>query len=292
MSTGYVALAAAMIVGGIFMTIRGLRPGAVNESGSGGWRNRTRTRWRGVPTRLRWRLAGGLAAGIVVLAFTGFIPALVLVPALVVILPELLRAQPQPEIEIMEALDRWIRVLTASVRTGKSVNQALRSTQHQAPALLADPLAGLIRRLDDRWALRDGLQQMADDLDSADADAVLAALVLVGERGGVGATGTLQALSDSLQDRLRAAREIATERAKPQFVVRQVSVITLAAVGLGMVFAPDYFRPFSTPLGQVLLLVLGGCYLGSLYVLRKIAIPPRRERILVRRAGQEVMADA
>jgi hypothetical protein len=40
------------------------------------------------------------------------------------------------------------------------------------------------------------------------------------------------------------------------------------------------------------MLVLGSCYLGSLYVLRRIATSRRRERILVRLQPQEVIADA
>lgn len=292
MSAGYAAIAAAMIIAGIFTAIGGLLPvdSAAERSISLGIR--ARHRWRGIPKPMRWRLGAGLTLGVVVLAFTGFAPGVLLVPALIAVLPELLRAQRQPEIEMLEALDRWIRVLTASVRTGKSVPQALRSTISQAPPLLADALRGLVMRLDDRWTLRDGLQQVADELDSADADAVLAALILVGERGGVGASTTLQALSDSIQDRLRAIREIAAERAKPQFVVRQVTLITLGSVAAGLIFAPGYFQSFTTPLGQLLMLVLSACYLGSLYALRRIATPRRRERILIRLHPLEVNADA
>ena len=292
MSAVYPGIATAMIIIGIFTVIRGLMPSVADDEQGITLGVRVRRRWRGMPKPMRWRLGIGLGLGVAVLAFTGFIPGLLLVPALVVVLPELLRAQPQPEIEMLEALDRWIRVLTASVRTGKSVPQALRSTINQAPSLLSAALRGLVDRLDDRWTLRDSLQTMADDLDSADADAVLAALILVGERGGMGASATLQALSDSIQDRLRAMREIAAERAKPQFVVRQVTLITLTAIAAGIVFAPGYFAAFTLPLGQILMLVLGSCYLGSLYILRRIATPRRRERLLVRIHDQEVSADA
>lgn len=146
-----------MIIAGIFVALGGFLPSVAGHDLS--LSSRASRRWGGIPRPMRWRLAVGITAGIVVLAFTGFIPALLLVPALVVVLPELLRAQPQPEIEMLEALDRWIRVLTASVRTGKSVPQALRATSSQAPALLVAPVRGLIVRLDDRWTLRDGLRQ-------------------------------------------------------------------------------------------------------------------------------------
>ena len=204
--------------------------------------------WLSWPRERRVRAGAGAALGLLVTLFTGFVPALVLAPALLVVLPELLRNQPLPELELLEALDRWVRVLTASVRTGKSITDAVRSTRPQLPARLVTPVNALVARLDARWALAEALQQMADEVDSADADAVLAALILVGERGGVGASATLGALSDSLQDRLRAMREISAERAKPMVVVRQVTAITLLALGVGFIVAPSYFA-LQHPLG-------------------------------------------
>ena len=97
---------------------------------------------------------------------------------------------------------------------------------------------------------------MADDLDAPDADAVLAALPLAAERGGTGATATLNALADSIQDRLKAQREIETERAKPRIVVRQVTIVTVSVLALALMFGRDFFAPYGTPVGQVILLSL------------------------------------
>lgn len=241
-----------------------------------------RRRWQGLSRALRLRLAIGGVAGLLVTLFTGFVPALLLVPVLVTLLPELLGNSPNPELQLLEALDRWVRAVAASVGTGKSVTDALRATRSQAPAVLAGPVRSLVARLDNRWPLRDALHEMADELDQADADSVLTALILVGERGGVGASATLQALSAVLQERLHAMREIDSERAKPQIVVRQVTVITLTALGGALLFAPGYFAAFLSVPGQVLLAVLGLAYLGSLWALRRLAAPRRRDRILVR----------
>lgn len=282
--TMLVALGAALIIAGAFTIVRGWQPAPMRGS-QRALTGRLRRRWQAWSPALRLRAGIGVLLGVLVLAFTGFIPAVVLIPAGFLILPGLLRAPPQSDIDMLEALDRWVRLLAASVATGKSVAQALRATVAQAPARLSEPIRALLMRLDDRWPLRAGLQQLADELDSADADAVLAALILVGERGGVGASGTLRALSDSTQDRLRALREINTERAKPLIVVRQVTVITLAAIGGALVFAPHYFAPFGTPIGQLLMIVLAVGYLSSLAALRRMATPRRRERILVQLAG-------
>lgn len=281
---------AALVAGGTGLAITGIFLVLAGLPSGGPARSRTSNRWlrraRDLPRALRVRILVGLLAGLLVLLFTGFVPALIIIPALIVVLPALLRPVPQPEIELMEALDRWVRLLGASVGTGKSVADALRSTRGQAPPRLAEPLRHLVIRLDDRWPLRDALQAMADELDSADADPVLAALILVGQRGGVGASTTLTALSDGLQDRLRAMREINAERAKPQIVVRQVTMITLVVLAGALVISPGYFAGYRAPAGQGLLVVLTATYFGSLLALRRLATPRRRDRILVRNLSE------
>ena len=138
----------------------------------------------------------------------------------------------------MEALDRWLRSLAATLATGKSITDAIRTSLRTAPSGIRDPLAVLIARLNNRWDTADALRRFADDLDSPDADAVVAALILASNRGSVGASVTLLALADSLQEQLRARRMIETERAKPYAVVRQVTVITLLTLGAVVVFNP------------------------------------------------------
>ena len=65
-------------------------------------------------------------------------------------------------------------------------------------------------------------------------------------------------------------------------VVRQVTVITLAVLGLALLFGGSFFAPYGTPLGQVLLAVLVGIYLGALVFLRRLTLPRTRQRILRR----------
>ncbi|NHB84712.1 hypothetical protein G7085_09080 [Tessaracoccus sp. HDW20] len=98
---------------------------------------------------------------------------------------------------------------------GKSIRDAIFATRRQVAPVLREPVARLCTRLDQRWTMRDALWVLADDLDSADADAVVAALAIASSRGGAGARVTLGALSDNIQDRLRALREIAAERRSP-----------------------------------------------------------------------------
>lgn len=224
----------------------------------------------------------GTAAGLGLFALTGWPLLLVLAPAAVLGIPFLLAAPPNRDIELLQALDRWVRSIAATLPTGRSVAEAVRLSVRQAPALLAEPLAVTVLRMDDRWSTQDALRALADDLASPDADAIVAALVLAADRGGTGVSATLTALSESIHDRLRALREIETERSKPRVVVRQVTVITLVFLGGSLLMGRDFFEPYGTALGQIILAGLIAAYVGSLVTLRRMTLPRGRERILSR----------
>lgn len=230
--------------------------------------------------RSRLTLATGLLGGVAVALWTGWPIMLVVVPLAAHGVPSLLRAPKQTQIELLQALDRWVRGITATMATGKSITDALRLSARTPPPLLADHLVLLVKRLDDRWPAPQALLAMADDLDSADADAVLASLVLASQRGGGGATATLQALADSIQERLKALREVEAERAKPRVVVKQVTAITSLLLSVSLMFAREFFAPYGTPLGQVILAGLILAYVGSLAMLRRMTLPRDRGRIL------------
>lgn len=282
MTVVLVALLGALVGGGVVLVIAGL-----NGVGSGRPRPRPRGFGRqGFPwlpaAFRRWGLRSvlGVVGGLVLAVATGWPVLAALVPLATVGLPILLAQPPNRDIELLQALDRWVRSLAAMIPTGRSITDAIRLSARQAPALLAEPLTLLVARLDDRWSPHQALFALADDLDSPDSDAVLAALALAAQRGGTGATSALGALADSIQDRLRALREIEAERAKPRAVVRQVTAITVSVLAAAMVFGREFFAPYGTPVGQVILAVLIALFIGSLVMLRRMTLPRRRERIV------------
>lgn len=277
------ALAVGCATGlGVFLVIAGLirsEPTPSTDSSTGLWT--TLRRWWETQSRLRktW-LTGSLTAGALAAVIWGWPLAIVLVPAALVIIPSLLAAPPQREIDTLAGLDRWVRLLATSISAGRSIRDAIFSTRRQVSPVLREPVARLCLRLDQRWTMRDALWAMADELQSADADAVVAALAIAASRGGAGARATLSALSDNIQDRLRALREIAAERAKPRAVVRQVTIITLSVLGAALLLNPSFFSAYRTPLGQVIAVALAFAYLGCLLMLRRKTVPPMAPRFL------------
>jgi Flp pilus assembly protein TadB len=273
-----------LVAGGAVLATAGInRPPAQRGRISTGLWTRLVDGRLGAAVRHRWwQVVLAILAGVLAARFTGWPLLLVLVPAFAYGLPLVLSAPPNRDLALLEALDRWVRTLGSLLPTGRSIIDAVRVSVRQAPALLVPHLRLLCARLDDRWAIDRALFALADDLDSADADAVLAALALAAQRGGTGASATLAALADNIQDRLRALREIETERAKPRIVVRQVTVFTALVLGLAFVFGRDFFAPYGSPVGQVLLAALASAYLGSLLFLRRMTVPRSRQRILRR----------
>jgi tight adherence protein B len=285
--TPVAALTGLLIMGGLVVLLAGCsrswpeRRGQRSASLAEAWARASRRPPGRAGQRRDLVLAGSLAAGVVVALLTGWAVALVVAPILALGLPYLLVLPKARDVELLEALDRWVRALAASMTTGRSVTDAIRISRRTAPPALTVEVGRLVDRLNSRWDTTEALRGFADRLDSPDADGVVAALILAGQRGANGASVTLSALADSIQDQLRGRRAIETERAKPYVVVRQVTIISLVTLAGMFVLSPGFFAAYTTPIGQVILSVLVVLYLGSLILLRRKAQTRPRERILV-----------
>lgn len=288
MTAEVAAAAGVLVAGGIVLTVAGATKRwsppvrARRTDGRSAWARLTR---RPPGSRGRRRdliLLASTVIGVAVAAVTGWIVAIVVAPLLALGLPYLLSLPPAHDIQLLEALDRWVRGLAATLSTGRSVTDSIRLSRQSAPPVIADEVGMLVSRLDNRWDTHEALQRFADDLDAADADPVVAALILAADRGAVGASTTLRELAESIQDQLRGRRLIETERSKPYVVVRQVTVITLVTLVGVFLLSPGFFAAYRTPLGQLVLSILLIAYVGSLVLLRRRAKQAPRARVLIR----------
>ena len=255
----------ALLVAGVILLVAGLGRRIPDAPVSRPWTVRLVARWRAMGARRRLWVVLCVGAGVVTGIWTGWLAAVVLIPLVLLGIPYLLSEPPNPEVEILAALDRWLRFLGPSIATGKSIRDAIITTRGQVPQVRTT---------------RDALIAMADELESADADGVLAALAIASSRGGIGARAMLAALAENTQMRLRTLREIAAERAKPRAVVRQIVGITLAILVAVRWLSPGYFAPYGTPTGQFLALALTALYVGALLILRRRTLPKPAARFL------------
>jgi tight adherence protein B len=278
--------AGLLIIGGLLGIVYGLRrqirPASQRTVSIQQWWARVTRRPAGSRGRQRdLILLLSMIIGCLIAVLTGWLILIVVLPLLAFGLPYLLILPKPRDIQLLEAMDRWVRSLAATLGTGKSITDAIRISRRTAPPLLADEINLLVTRLNNRWETRDALMRFADAIDSPDADGVIAALILASSRGANGASVTLQALADSIQAQLKGRRVIEVERSKPYVVVRQVTVISLSTLVLVFLLSPDFFAPYRTPLGQTLLSALLIIYLASLLLMRRKAHQPDRPRILV-----------
>lgn len=291
MNPGLTSMLAAMAgVGGIFLLIAGLRkspvrPGQSGPRPAGGWWARATRRPAGEAGRRRdlaWAVIG--AVTILVFVVTRWAVVLLLVPALAAIGPKLIGKAPPTDIPLLEALDRWVRQIATILPQGRDVTTAVRISRYKAPELIAEEVGRLVTRLAGRMDPEEAFQKMADELDNAEADAVLMALS-VATRRPRGASTTLTAIADTIQERLKIVRAIEAERAKPRQTARLVTVISAGMLGLLFVFARSFLAPLSTPMGQMIVVAAAALYVGSLWWMQRMTVPRHRARIMVRRTA-------
>ena len=73
---------------------------------------------------------------------------------------------------------------------------------------------------------------------------------------------------------------IAADQQKPRTTATVVTVISIAVLAY-MFLNGSYIQPYTTALGQVILLVLGSAYVGILLWMRSMSKPPKSMRLMV-----------
>ncbi len=268
------ALAGALIVGGLIALVVGLRPSTVVERPSRPRKVRTLTK------QTRILLLAGFAAGVAAFLVTGWVLALVVVPVAFVGLPVLLSSSSAAQrIARLEAMEEWTRSLSGVLTVGVGLEQALVATLRSTPAAIAPEVTRLVARLRARWPTEDALRAFADDLDDATGDLVAANLILGARRRGAGLASVLEGLAESVAADVRARRQVEADRAKPRATARWV---TLISVGVLVILAVSgtYVRPYQSPLGQVILVVLLSLYIATLVWIKRMALGRAMPRFL------------
>lgn len=284
-------VAAAAVVAAVYLLITAFtapsKPRARRRTPAQQWAALTR-RPPGAAGRRRdilWLVS--LAAGVATFLLTGYLVAIVLVPLAIMVAPKLLGQAPPTDLPLLEALDRWVRAVASAQMVGRDVIGSLRSARGSTPPLLADEVQALLDRIEFGWTPAEAIQRMADDLDSPEADAVLASLKVALNRT-EGVHATLIQISDAIQERIRVARTIEVERNRPRTTARIVTVLTVLMLTVTLLFAPAYMAPYkSTALGQLLLAGLVSAYVGSLLLMYRSTRQRHRARILIVDANEQ-----
>ena len=270
-------LAGLLIAAGLVAAVAAARGVALWSAGPPSARRR--------PRRLVSPLhLGALGTAVLVLLITGWPVAAVAAVGGVVFVPKVLgggKASRQL-IATSEALADWTRRLADLISSGAagSTRDALRRSLSSAPEPIAPAVTNLVTRMGPQ-GVEPALRQFAREVDDPAADKIAMVLILRERNGGPGLAEVLTALAADLDDRSRMVREIEAERAKPRANMRTLVVVTLVLVVGMTLFARTFLSGYSTPLGQVALLVDVAIFGTALRWMRRLSDPPRPPRVLI-----------
>jgi Flp pilus assembly protein TadB len=186
----------------------------------------------------------------------------------------------------VEALASWTESLRDTIAGAVGLEQAIPASARAAAPALRPHLDALVDRLRSRTPLPDGLQILADEINDASADVIMAALILNSRLRGPGLREVLGALAKSAREEVDMRQRVMAQRASTRRSVQIVVGVSIAFV-LGLaVFNREFVKPYGTPVGQLVLLCVCGLFAAGFWWLRKLSTIETPERFLVRTQPQ------
>ncbi len=239
------------------------------------------------PGHLLARLAVGLAVAVAVGAMTGWLAGALIAGAATCVLPLALGGAKRYQVEIdkVEAVAAWAEMLRDTMAAASGLEQAIVASAPVAPGPIAVPVAHLAARLD-HLRLADALRLFADEVDHPTCDFVVAGLVTAAERQARELGPLLTQLAECARDEAQMRARVWAGRARTRTSVRVItSCVALFAAGL-MVLDRRYLQPYDGPGGQVMLLLIGGIFVGSVLAMDRMGRIELPERFLGRRPAE------
>lgn len=270
------ALCGAGLAAGLLFVVRGLMPSQVRTGSTGAIKAPRLGRHQLLMLGL------GLGLGIVGWVLTGWILAMVLAPLAVFGLPYLLGGgkQAQKQIDRLEAVEEWVRLVATRLSSGTSVEQALISSAFSAPAAIQPEVERLSTSIRQGRTTPDAVHLFAAELSSPVGDLVSAELIQASRSRSHGVAQALNQLAEHVSTEVSMHRQIEAERSKPRTTARLVILLTLgAAVLLAMV--GDFMDPYATASGQMVLALIAACFVLAMVWMRRLTTPAPSPRFLV-----------
>ncbi len=191
----------------------------------------------------------------------------------------------------LEALATWIEALRDSIAAHRGLLAAIESTVQTAPPSIRDNVAALVVRIKGGVALDAALYTFADELGDAAVDEAVAPLILASRFGGSDLQSLLATAAANTRDQIALWQRIEIARAKPRRDMRLVIAVTLVFTLGVLLVGHGYFKPFGTPIGQIVLLAVAGLFAAGFAAMNRLSRPQPMPRLFGTAAGNPSSTD-
>ena len=286
MSAGSPALAGILgaLAGlGVILVITGLRRGPAPQPGPRAGRVLVRLRREASGPRL----AGVIAVAVLVGALTRWPAGTVLAGLAAWFLPGVLGPDREHAraLERIEAIASWTEMLRDTIAAAAGLEQAILASEPVAPAPVRDHVAALAAMIRRGERLPAALRAFAAGIADPTADLVVAALLLAAEQQARDLAQLLGSLADSARQHAVMRMRVAAGRARVRTAARIIIAVTLVLVAGLLVWSRAFLVPYGTPAGQLMLLLVGGCFSAGFWWLHKISVMAAEPRVLASVGG-------
>lgn len=236
--------------------------------------------------RRTWIFAGaGLAVGVVVAMFTGWLVFIIFLPALALTARVLFADQGEKQhTERLFQMESWVRSLAGLIVTGAALETALVGSLSNAGEAIRPQLTRMVARIQGGWTTEESLKALGKDWNDATGDLVVMNLILAARQRGQGLANALEDLSLAVAEEVRIRRKITADRAAPRRQARIVAGFTVAAL-LIVPLMGGPMATYRTPLGQAIYLALASLVVVLLFWMNRSIAPKNQPRLMVSTEG-------
>lgn len=226
-----------------------------------------------------------IGMGLVVLVATGWPIAALLACACTAVAPQLLLGNKsiRHNIDRTEAIASWVEMLRDTMAAAAGIEGAIITSASAAPEPIRAEVGTLAARLEHQ-SLVVALTAFADDLKHPTADLVAAALCLASRRQAKRLGELLGSLARSARADATMRMRVEAGRARTKTSVRVVVISTVGMAAGLLVLNRDYLEPYDSTLGQLVLGIVGLCFVGAFWWMARMARVGTPVRILETKA--------
>ena len=179
----------------------------------------------------------------------------------------------------IEAVAGWAEMLRDTMAGSAGLEQAIIATAPLAPLPIRAEVATLAVRLEGE-RLGPALRAFADEVADPTCDLVVAALVLAAEHQAQRLGELLGSLAAAARDQATMRLRVEAGRARTRTSVKVIVGATGALVAGLALFNRGYLAPYDTPVGQLVLVLVGAVFATAFVWLSRMTRPIQVSRFL------------